>query len=496
MAFYLNKREFFDGALTLYQRDLTVANNSKTHREANWYMKVKIAGKKGRAITKSTKRTIYEEAYAYAVEEYTRLTNAYRLGKALQEVTFEQHWHDWFKRQVNNGVWTDSRQSWHEGYFNRYFKVYFTDKNTGKSMLLNDIDSAYANGYWDWRVNFWQSEQGTKLQKYNRKRRDAKTRTTYNASKVPAAKTLAMEQSALNQIFFDALERGKTQQSFKLRSPKVGNTDGKRAGFTDDEYNVLVRNLRSYRDCVGKFKGVRLNEWHKLQRKQMYYFVLFLANSGLRVGEARMMRWSDVKFDVDRGDGELVAEIRVSANTKKRTSREVVTQVNGNKHLKRWYEITRYKKASEWVWYTVGDNEQQRQFTDLNRSFQSVLKKIEYNDRENGLLLDADGKRRSLYSLRHVYATMRLSNGASIYDVAMNMGTQVVQIEKHYSHVLTKHRQIEITQMKQRKRKLEETNDVEAAHINDDFVDEALERFKTGKLSKEALVAILGVKTD
>ena len=78
----------------------------------------------------------------------------------------------------------------------------------------------------------------------------------------------------------------------------------------------------------------------------------------------------------------------------------------------------------------------------------------------------------------------------------MNMGTQVVQIEKHYSHVLTKHRQIEITQMKQRKRKLEDTNDVEAAHINDDFVDEALERFKTGKLSKEALVAILGVKTD
>ena len=69
MAFYLNKRDFFDGALTLYQRDLTVANNSKTHREANWYMKVKIAGKKGRAITKSTKRTIYEEAYAYAVEE-------------------------------------------------------------------------------------------------------------------------------------------------------------------------------------------------------------------------------------------------------------------------------------------------------------------------------------------------------------------------------------------------------------------------------------------
>ena len=46
MAFYLNKREFFDGALVLYQRDLSVANNSKTHRQANWYMKVTILAKK------------------------------------------------------------------------------------------------------------------------------------------------------------------------------------------------------------------------------------------------------------------------------------------------------------------------------------------------------------------------------------------------------------------------------------------------------------------
>jgi len=495
MAYYLNKREFFDGALTLFQRDATINSpNSKTHRQANWHMKVKIAGKKGRAITKSTKRTTYEDAYAYAVEESTRLTNAHRLGKALHDITFEQHWNEWFRRQVRNGVWTESRQYWHEKYFHRYFNAYFTDKNTGSSMLLNDIDSAVANGYWDWRINFWSSDTGTSLTKYNRKRRDAKTRTTHNAKKTPAQKTLQMEQSALNQIFFDAVERGKTQQTFKLKAPRLGKQDSRRAGFTDEEYAVLVRNLRSYRDSVGKFKAVRVNEWHILQRQQMYYFVLFLANSGMRVGEARMMKWSDVKFDIDRGDGEFVAEIRVSAETKKQKSRDVVTQVNGNVHLKRWHETTRYKKKSDWVWFTVHKDNEQRQFTDLNRTFASVLKKIEYNDRKDGLLYDADGKRRSLYSLRHVYATMRLSNGASIYDVAMNMGTQVAQIEEHYSHVLTKHRRFEITQIKEKKRKVVETQDATAVQTVDSFVEEALERFKTGKLSKEALLAILGVK--
>ncbi|MGB2005383.1 MAG: site-specific integrase, partial [Paracoccaceae bacterium] len=61
---------------------------------------------------------------------------------------------------------------------------------------------------------------------------------------------------------------------------------------------------------MGVFADKRLNAWHKMQRQQMYYFVLFLANSGLRVGEAREMLWSDIKFDVavDASDS-AIAEV-------------------------------------------------------------------------------------------------------------------------------------------------------------------------------------------
>ena len=494
MAYYNDKVEHENGRLVLFKRDLTInAPNAKTRRTPKWYMKITIEGHKGRAITKSTKQSSYEDAYIVARQEYDRLTTAARLGHTLDAWTFEKHWNDWYNRQVNAGAWSDSRADWHLKYFKRYFSEYFYDKKTDSSMLLDDVNVDYAQRYFEWRIGYWDTH--SKLKKYNPKRRDAKTRATNNAVKVPAQKTLQMEQAALNQIFFDAVERGRTQQRFRLKAPAVDNGDAQRAGFDEQEYNVLTRNLRSYRDAQGRFKAIKLNSVQAMARQQMYYFVLFLANSGLRVGEARMMKWSDVKFDVDRGDGELVAEIRVSAETKKRKSRDVVTQVNGNVHLKRWYETTRYKKKSDWVWFAVGKDNEQRQFTDLNRTFASVLKKIEYNERKDGLLYDADGKRRSLYSLRHVYATMRLSNGASIYDVAMNMGTQVVQIEKHYSHVLTKHRRVEITQMKERKRKVTEAQDTTAVQIDDSFVEEALERFKAGKLSKEALVAILGVKT-
>lgn len=67
----------------LFQRNLDVAvPNSKTHRAANWYMRLKIAGQKG-YYTRSTKLTKYEEAFDYAQAEFLRLQQAARMGHSL-----------------------------------------------------------------------------------------------------------------------------------------------------------------------------------------------------------------------------------------------------------------------------------------------------------------------------------------------------------------------------------------------------------------------------
>ena len=73
MPFYEDKREHYGGALVLFKRNLSVAvPNAKTHRRANWYMRLKIGGRKG-YVTRSTKLTIYEDAYEYAKSELLRL---------------------------------------------------------------------------------------------------------------------------------------------------------------------------------------------------------------------------------------------------------------------------------------------------------------------------------------------------------------------------------------------------------------------------------------
>jgi hypothetical protein len=48
---------------------------------------------------------------------------------------------------------------------------------------------------------------------------------------------------------------------------------------------------------------------------------------------------------------------------------------------------------------------------------------------------DKDGRPRSLYSLRHYYATQRVLEGMSFGLLAKQMGTSILMIERHYSHL-------------------------------------------------------------
>jgi integrase len=52
------------------------------------------------------------------------------------------------------------------------------------------------------------------------------------------------------------------------------------------------------------------------------------------------------------------------------------------------------------------------------------------------------GHNRSLYSLRHTYATFSLTykRGVDIHLLATQTGTRTLMIERHYSHLITRMR--------------------------------------------------------
>jgi integrase len=77
--------------------------------------------------------------------------------------------------------------------------------------------------------------------------------------------------------------------------------------------------------------------------------------------------------------------------------------------------------------------------TTFGRMFTRYLERVE-------LLLDkATGKPRTLYSLRHMYATFALTyNRMSLYTLAEHMGTSVKMIEDHYGQLLLRDKAAEV----------------------------------------------------
>jgi len=53
--------------------------------------------------------------------------------------------------------------------------------------------------------------------------------------------------------------------------------------------------------------------------------------------------------------------------------------------------------------------------------------------RDSGLLRATDGQNRTLYSLRHTYATQELLGGTDIHTLARQLGNSAQMIEKYYS---------------------------------------------------------------
>jgi integrase len=65
----------------------------------------------------------------------------------------------------------------------------------------------------------------------------------------------------------------------------------------------------------------------------------------------------------------------------------------------------------------------------FSRAFAALLIDLE-------LLRGSEGSQRTLYSLRHTYATLRLAmDKVPIHSLAKQMGTSVGMLEKHYSHL-------------------------------------------------------------
>lgn len=276
----------------------------------------------------------------------------------------------------------------------RYFIPYLGQHN------IDRIDNAVMNKFSAWRIQ----EMG----------------------KVPTASTINNQNSALNRVFDEAVMRG---YMTRIQVPILineGIKSGRRPDFTLEEYTSLYRAMRTWvKD------GRKGNE--TLMRQILREYVLVLANTGMRAGtEAMNLQWNQVRFITVRGKQYLTLNVDGKTGT-----REVICRHCVARYLDRLRKVTTGHTEGTFAQFLALKLEQpvfcigQKDMTTaLGKVFQRLLISTE-------LLVDPRTKTpRTLYSLRHTYATLALThNRVSVYNLAQHMGTSVGMIEQYYGHV-------------------------------------------------------------
>ena len=238
--------------------------------------------------------------------------------------------------------------------------------------------------------------------------------------------TILNEQSTINACMRYLFKNNETYiDGFdfkKLPRLDTNNEEIRRATFTNDEYKTLYRVMRSY--SARKKNKLDENEWRT--RQLVRHYVLVAANSGLRVGEQKQLRWSDVAIERREANGEnkTLARISVRAATSKvRKSR--VFYCRGGEYFPRIKKIVGTTDKDGLIFSLDGKSMLSQRA--LLYHFNRMVDLCEFEDRDTRDLVP--------YSLRHFMITQRIMSGLSFRQIADMCGTSVTQIERTYYHL-------------------------------------------------------------
>ena len=386
--FYSETYTYREGRILLYKRP-----NSK-----NFQCRLRVKGIKGYTV-KSCDTSNLGEALQFAEDLYDNLRFKKLNNLPLKTKTFKQIFDEWFPKADKS----KNRQDFYQGRAKLYLLPYFGNYK------IEEITESIIDDYWPWRKNYY---------------KDNPEKLKGNVKEDPAAQSLKMEKTAIQEILGYAHRRGYIRAVPKINfNPRTKSEN--RDTFSSNEYKTLINGLTMWYTQAIKKSDV-------YQRKMIYNLVVFLANSGIRPSEFYKIKWKHITIHNQNGVKILYVTIPEKTKTGKRIVvclPEAYTCYNNIKGF------SKYTKDEDYF------------FTNYDGGWMKNCSKT-YIDKLKAmnLYISDDGNPRPVYSLRHYYATQRLLEGVQVYDLAKNMGTSVKQIENHYGHVLAIQKSQELIQ--------------------------------------------------
>ena len=386
-------RTLLEGRILLFKRA----------RSRIWQVSFKIAG---RYLRLSTKQLAKEDAAAVAVDLYMEARFKQKHGMPLSTRRFKDIAHLAIA-EMERTLKENRGKIVYKDYIialNRYLIPFLGNK------FITQIDHATIRAYEAWRAD--------------------------RMGRLPRASSVGTHNSAINKVYDEAIKRGYVAAEKRPYLTNEGADGTRRPDFTLDEYVKMVRGLRQF---IKSSRDGKTREMRLLLRD----YVLILANSGIRHGtEADNLKWQHVRITRERGRDVLLFYVNGKTG-----GREIVARNNCLSVLRRIQSrnpkinhMTLAELLNARVDFPVFALSDGTTTDNLRTTFRIFLK-------QHGLLVDPrTGQNRTLYSLRHTYATLSLiyKRGVDIHLLATQMGTSTLMIERHYSHLIARMRSAQL----------------------------------------------------
>ena len=392
----INQQVFKDGKIVLYQ----LADRPKKL----WLCRIKVPKNKG-YVYRGTGTSDLFEARKFAEELLEEFLIKIKLGQSLTGHNLGKMVQEYETHIQAKGEPT-KRELAILAFLNTYAVPYFT-KNK-----ITELSTGEIARFIDWR-------------------------RLNSRKKAPRETTIIHESSILRSFLNWCFTRGLIEKKIEIEKPKDDGT--RRPHFDLKDWQKLIRFLREWVKQGAHKSGPIYRD-----RVMLTNYVLILANTGIRVGEARGLRW----MDVDSEPSSTIDEANVILHVNGKTgTREVVSRTGDI--------LTYFERIWELRCNELGKKPDKSEYVFCHKdgkgigSFKSGFMSL---IREAGVEYDRNKERRTIYSLRHTYATFRLQEGVNHYVLARNMGTSVKMLEQHYGHTSNRAMADELTKHKDKKR--------------------------------------------
>ena len=268
--------------------------------------------------------------------------------------------------------------------------------------------------------------------------------------KVPSKSTMLTHNAALNRVFDEAQMRGFLTDANRPKLESKGKDSKRRPAFSVIEVKALIARFEGWIDNARNKESTEA-------RTLMRDYVMALFDTGARPGvELLNLKWKQITERSDpivvnttdlNEEGEViqVPNMRRSVTliVSGKTGTRQIVGMNRTVNALRAIAARNYPDLEKPVLTPLINvikptNDdfvfRTKDKGDPSSSFQKMFAR--FLD-EHTLLKDpATDQKRVFYSLRHTYATLALTHDkVPIHTLAKQMGTSVMMIEKHYSHL-------------------------------------------------------------